>query len=83
METGEFTMICSSINMNNVIRKEISGDGSYVKIYYYNGDVKETSSSGLVRYLYNHTQTLHTTHTDGREVLQFNNGQEEVGILNR
>ena len=64
--------------MTNDIRKVYSGDGSYTKIYYYNGDVKETSSTGVVSYLYNHTHTRHTTHTDGREVLQFNNGQEEA-----
>ena len=47
-------------------------------MYYYNGDVKETNSSGPVKYLYSQTQTWHTTHPDGREVLQFKNGQEEV-----
>eukprot|EP00092_Neocalanus_flemingeri_P092306 GFUD01117168.1.p1 GENE.GFUD01117168.1~~GFUD01117168.1.p1 ORF type:complete len:1013 (-),score=396.27 GFUD01117168.1:70-3108(-) len=61
-------------------RKEVSADGSCVKIFYYNGDVKETHSHGLVRYLYSHTQTWHTTHTDGTEVLQFSNGQEETRL---
>ena len=58
----------------------MSADGSCVKIFYYNGDVKETNSSGLVRYLYSHTQTWHTAHTDGTEVLQFSNGQEETRL---
>ena len=56
----------------------MSTDGSCVKIFYYNGDVKESNRDGLVRYLYSHTQTWHITHRDGREVLQFKNGQEEV-----
>ena len=51
-----------------------------MKIFYYNGDVKEFNSDGLVRYLYSHTQTWHITHQDGREVLQFKNGQEEVWV---
>ena len=56
----------------------MSADGSCVKLFYYNGDVKETHSQGLVRYLYSHTQTWHTTNTDGSEILQFSNGQEET-----
>ena len=60
--------------------KEVSLDGSCVEIFYYNGDVKESNRDGLVRYLYSHTQTWHTAHQDGREVLQFNNGQEEVCV---
>ena len=51
-----------------------------MKIFYYNGDVKESNRDGLVRYLYSHTQTWHITHRDGREVLQFKNGQEEVWV---
>lgn len=59
-------------------RKEISPDGDQVKVYYYNGDVKETDKSGMVKYLYSQTQTWHITYPDNREVLQFNNGQEET-----
>ena len=62
-------------------RKEVSGDGSCVKIYYYNGDIKETHSTGLVRYLYSHTSTWHTTNADGTETLQFSSGQEETRLL--
>ena len=65
---------------SNGNRKEVSGDGSCVKIFYYNGDVKETHNSGLVRYLYSHTQTWHTQQADGTEVLQFSNGQEETRL---
>jgi len=59
-------------------RKEISADSDVVKVYYYNGDVKETDKSGTVKYLYSQTQTWHITYPDSREVLQFNNGQEET-----
>ena len=59
-------------------RKEVSADGSTVKVYYYNGDMKESHSSGLVKYLYSHSQTWHTTQRDGKEVTEFSNGQREV-----
>ena len=62
-----------------IARKEVSADGKCVKIFYYNGDVKESDrDAGVVRYLYHHTQTWHTVYQDGKEVLQFKNGQEEV-----
>lgn len=63
---------------SNGNRKEVSNDGGSVKIFYYNGDVKETYKDGTVRYLYSHTQTWHTTHPDGKELLQFSSGQEET-----
>jgi len=65
---------------SNGNRKEVSGDGKVVKLFYYNGDVKESHSDGMVRYLYSHTQTWHTTNTDGTEILQFSNGQEETRL---
>jgi len=65
---------------SNGNRKEVSADGQVVKLFYYNGDVKESHSNGMVRYLYSHTQTWHTTNTDGTEVLQFSNGQEETRL---
>ena len=43
-----------------------------MQVYYYNGDVKESDKSGLVKYLYSQTQTWHITYPDNREVLQFN-----------
>ena len=65
--------------MFDIARKEVSGDGRCVKIFYYNGDIKETNKDeGMVKYLYSHTQTWHNTYQDGREVLVFKNGQEEV-----
>jgi len=65
---------------SNGNRKEVSGDKSVTKVFYYNGDVKESHKTGLVRYLYSQTKTWHTTHPDGKEVLQFSNGQEEVRL---
>ena len=60
------------------IRKEVSSDGGLVTVFYYNGDMKESHKTGLVRYLYSDTATWHTRYPDGREVTQFNNGQTEV-----
>jgi centromere protein J len=49
----------------------LSADGRTTKVYYYNGDVKETLASGLVKYFYSQTKTWHLTYPDGKEVLQF------------
>ena len=57
----------------------MSADGKTVRVFYYNGDMKESHSSGLVKYLYSNSNTWHTTHADGREVTEFSNGQREVG----
>ena len=60
-------------------RKTVSSDGGSMRVFYYNGDVKETlQASGLVKYFYSQTGTWHLTYPDKREVLQFQNGQEEV-----
>ena len=57
----------------------MSSDGRSVRVFYYNGDVKETlQASGLVKYFYSQTGTWHLTYPDKREVLQFQSGQEEV-----
>ena len=65
--------------MFGIARKEVSGDGRCEKLFYYNGDIKETNKdAGIVKYLYSHTQTWHNTYQDGREELIFKNGQEEV-----
>uniref|UniRef100_A0A8D8Y3C8 Centromere protein J n=1 Tax=Cacopsylla melanoneura TaxID=428564 RepID=A0A8D8Y3C8_9HEMI len=63
-------------NGNTVI---ISEAGQYVKMFYYNGDIKETDTSdgGTVRYFYSETNTWHTTLPDGTEMLEFSNGQKE------
>ena len=57
---------------SNGNRKEISADGKSTKVFYYNGDVKETLASGLVKYFYSQTNTWHLTYPDNKEVLQFN-----------
>ncbi|KAL1454259.1 hypothetical protein WDU94_010532 [Cyamophila willieti] len=63
-------------NGNTVV---ISEAGQYVKMFYYNGDIKETDTSdgGTVRYFYSETNTWHTTLPDGTEVLEFSTGQKE------
>ena len=74
----------ASLNLFLNVRKEVSSDGSVVTVFYYNGDMKESHRSGLVRYLYSDTGTWLTTHPDGREVTHFSNGQTEVreGFIN-
>ena len=60
----------------------MSANGETVRVFYYNGDMKESHSSGLVKYLYSNSNTWHTTHGNGREVTEFSNGQREVGNRN-
>ncbi|XP_061722181.1 centromere protein J [Cydia pomonella] len=58
--------------------KYLSADGKYSKFVYYNGDVKENFyNEGRIKYYYAETKTLHTTHPDGLEVLEFPDGQVE------
>ncbi|KAG8230875.1 hypothetical protein J437_LFUL011516 [Ladona fulva] len=57
--------------------KKISPDGLNVKLFYFNGDVKETLSDGTIKYYYSETRTWHTTFPDGLEILEFPNGQVE------
>jgi hypothetical protein len=45
------------ICFDNGNRKEVSPDGVSTKIFYYNGDWKETLKSGLVKYFYSQTKT--------------------------
>ncbi len=56
---------------DNGNRKVVSADRRSAKVYYYNGDVKETLPSGLVKYLYSQTKTWHLTYPSRKEVLQF------------
>ena len=58
----------------------MSADGATVRVFYYNGDLKESHSSGLVKYLYSASNTWHTTQADGAEVTEFSNGQREVRL---
>ena len=52
-------------------RKEISSDGKSAKVCYYNGDIKETLASGLVKYFYSQQHSWQLTYPDGKEVVQF------------
>ena len=63
---------------SNGNRKEVSRDGKMVKIFYYNGDVKESWSDGTEKYLYGESQTWHTNLPDGTVRIQFSNGQTET-----
>ena len=63
---------------SNGNRKEVSRDGQTVKIFYYNGDVKESWCDGTEKYLYGESQTWHTNLPDGTVRIQFSNGQEET-----
>jgi hypothetical protein len=71
--TTEKTFSDGSVEIvySNGNRKEISSDSKTTKVYYYNGDVKESLASGLVKYFYSQTHTWHLTYPDGKEVLQF------------
>lgn len=51
--------------------KRVYPDRNITKMIYYNGDVRETNTDGCVKYFYAATNTWHTTHPDGFEVLEF------------
>ncbi|XP_076302895.1 spindle assembly abnormal 4 [Lasioglossum baleicum] len=57
--------------------KKIFPSQGLTKLIYYNGDVRETSQDGKVKYFYASTRTWHTTMPDGIEILEFANGQVE------
>ena len=56
---------------SNGNRKVIQPNGAGSKVMYYNGDVKHSLPSGLVKYFYSQTKTWHLTYPDKKEVLQF------------
>ena len=58
------------------LRKSVWKDGSAL-VNFPNGDVKETSATGIVTYRYAATGCVQTTHPDGLEVLEFASGQIE------
>lgn len=66
--------------------KKINPSGDVTKIIYFNGDVKETSEDGTVKYYYAESKVWHTTYPDGLEVLDFPDGLVEQrcksGIVN-
>lgn len=52
--------------------KKISPDGLYIKMLYYNKDIKETDiNKGTVKYYYAETNTWHTSYLDGLEILEY------------
>ena len=70
---GSIEICCS-----NGHRKEISPDGKNTKVFYNNGDIKETLANGLVKYFYSGVKTWHSKYQDGHEVTQFHNGKTET-----
>lgn len=66
--------------------KKINPSGDVTKIIYFNGDVKETSEDGTIKYYYAESKVWHTTYPDGLEVLDFPDGLVEQrcksGIVN-
>ncbi|KAK0080854.1 hypothetical protein PV325_013230 [Microctonus aethiopoides] len=57
--------------------KRIYPDRNITKMIYYNGDVRETTSDGCIKYFYAATKTWHTTYPDGFEIIEFPDGQQE------
>ncbi|XP_011297411.1 centromere protein J [Fopius arisanus] len=57
--------------------KKVFPDRNITKMIYYNGDVRETTEEGCIKYFYAATKTWHTTYPDGFEILEFPDGQEE------
>ena len=63
------------------LRKSVWQDGSAL-VNFPNGDVKETSATGIVTYRYAATGCVQKTHPDGLEVLEFASGQVETHFPN-
>ncbi|XP_063989326.1 centromere protein J [Diachasmimorpha longicaudata] len=57
--------------------KKVYPDRNITRMIYYNGDVRENTEEGCIRYFYSATNTWHTTYPDGFEILEFPDGQEE------
>lgn len=58
--------------------KKISPDGMFIKILYFNKDIKETNiNEGTSKYYYSETKTWHTSYIDGLEIIEFPNGHTE------
>lgn len=52
--------------------KKISSDGMFIRMLYYNKDIKETNvSEGTVKYYYAESNTWATSYIDGLEILEF------------
>jgi len=56
--------------------KVISADGQYIKMKYFNGDVKITDlKEKIIRYHYATTDSWHIQYPDGTEVMEYKDGQ--------
>lgn len=52
--------------------KKISSDGMYIRMLYFNKDIKETDiKEGTVKYYYAETNTWQTTYLDGLEIFEY------------
>ncbi len=60
----------AEITYDNGSRRVVDRD-KMATDYYYNGDVRETLPSGLVKYYYKQAQTWHFTYPNRKEVLRF------------
>lgn len=52
--------------------KKISADGMFIRMLYFNKDIKETDiKEGVVKYYYAETDTWQTTYLDGLEIFEY------------
>ncbi|XP_049914277.1 uncharacterized protein si:ch211-140l13.3 [Epinephelus moara] len=68
---------CSLVTLSNGTRKVTSADQKTKTVTFFNGDIKHILEDGKVVYYYAGSQTTHTTHPSGLEVLHFPNKQIE------
>ncbi|XP_042359888.1 centromere protein J [Plectropomus leopardus] len=68
---------CSLVTFNSGTRKVTSADQKTKTVTFFNGDIKHILEDGKVVYYYAGSQTTHTIHTSGLEVLHFPNKQIE------
>ncbi|XP_059212532.1 uncharacterized protein si:ch211-140l13.3 [Centropristis striata] len=68
---------CSSLTLTDQKSKATSADQKTKTVTFSNGDVKHILEDGKVVYYYAGSQTTHTTHPSGLEVLHFLNKQIE------
>nr|XP_033504879.1 uncharacterized protein si:ch211-140l13.3 isoform X1 [Epinephelus lanceolatus]XP_033504880.1 uncharacterized protein si:ch211-140l13.3 isoform X1 [Epinephelus lanceolatus] len=68
---------CSVVTLSNGTRKVTSADQKTKTVTFFNGDIKHILEDGKVVYYYAGSQTTHTTHPSGLEVLHFPNKQIE------
>ncbi|XP_031169711.1 uncharacterized protein si:ch211-140l13.3 isoform X2 [Sander lucioperca] len=68
---------CSLVTFTDGTRKVTSADQKTKTVTFFNGDIKHILDDGKVVYYYAGSQTTHTTHPNGLEVLHFHNKQIE------